>query len=116
VPAKPKIIVKLKPYTMESRDINKKVSQALEAFESISYLPHTDEWNDTLMTKLRATQHKKRLMTSHMLFLALLVFILAGNIAFGLKMLGTDRRHSEQGARLETISNEFLINPISAKN
>ena len=116
MPAKPKIIVKLKPYTMERTDINKKVGEALEGFGSMPYLSPTEEWNNTLISKLNASHRAKRLRTSHVLFIIFIALILGGNVAFGLKMLSTDSRHSDQGNRLEAVSNEFLINSVSAKN
>ncbi len=101
---------------MEKIDIHKKIDQALEAFERISYLSPTDEWNDTLLSRLKATQKRKRLRSSHVLFIIFIALILGGNVVFGLKMLSNEGGSSEQANRLQAISNEFLINPVSAKN
>ena len=101
---------------MDNTDINNKVSQALDAFDSISPLSPTDEWQDTLMSRLTGNQPKKRLQNSHVLLFIFVALILGGNVAFGLRMLSTEISHSGEANSLEAVSNEFLINPVSAKN
>jgi hypothetical protein len=101
---------------MDNTDKNKNINQALGAFEAMNDLTPSDHWDESLMRKLQATQRKKKLKPSYILFIVFTLLVLGGNVVYGVKMLSTDVDRSDQDSRLEAVSKAFLINPESVKN
>ena len=100
---------------MENTDIGNNVRQALESFDAIRPLSPSSQWTEGLMSKLKASRSPKVGYTG-VIIAACLTLILSGNVYYGVRILTASRDSSDGGHRLDTISSEFLVNPITAKN
>jgi hypothetical protein len=101
---------------MKEPDIHNSIFQALREYELMEELQPSSEWQDSLMEKLAGS---KRLTQSrpHVLVAVAIVILLIMNIGSLLTIRST---HSGQtlhrDAALQSISSEFLFQPISLSN
>ena len=95
---------------MENTKINKRINQALEEFQSIGEVQPSLAWTESVMREISGTKRVTKIKSSSTVLVVFMGLILSGNLIFGIKMLT-----GEEGNKLEAISRDFLINPITAK-
>jgi hypothetical protein len=102
---------------MKKQELNNKVLQTLQEFESIPSLQPTEAWEQDLMSKIDTAKLHHASPISKTKIIVVILFIAAINIGF---LLSAVVHHSHQtlsrNSDLQVISKEFLINPTSLNN
>ena len=102
---------------MKEQELNNRVSQTLQEFESIENIQPSSEWNDLLMQKLSLAKPNSLAKFSSPKFAVLILFVVMANIGFVFKTVMHDTQQTpNRDKELQVISNELLINPSSINN
>ena len=102
---------------MKEQELNNKVSQTLQEFESMENIQPSAEWNNSLMQKLSVAKPNSIAGFSSSKFAVLMLFVVMANIGFVFKTVMNDSQQTpNRDKELQVISKELLINPISINN
>lgn len=93
---------------MNHQEINKKIKQKLQDFESLEIISVSDNWDAQLNEKLFSNQSvKQKYVKKYTLILVCLVVL---NISFiTYTFIGTSERKENTTSNLRLVSNELLI-------
>jgi len=99
---------------MEDSELNKKVLNCIESFDSLESLNPSEEWSKRLKSRLETVKPYKSSVFSPSKFTVAIFLIAILNIGIILTAIFNDSRHSlSRGSALEIISKEMLVNPNS---
>lgn len=99
---------------MKEQELNSRVQQTLDMFESLEYIQPSAGWDQSLSEKLAssASNHPSSFQTARSVIVMLVVILL--NVGIILTFITNDNRRSfNRSHDLQAISKEFLINPNS---
>ncbi len=100
---------------MKETEIDNQVSRMLMQFEDLDNLQPSEGWNEALTKKLSTTKQISAMPKSKLLMVSMFFIIL--NAGFIVKIfLSSSNAGANNNTSLQTISKEFLINPISLNN
>ena len=102
---------------MKKSEINNKVQQALEEFETIENIQPSTGWELSLMEKVSSKNLRPTSTFSKTKIVGVVIFFALINVGFFLSMM---LHNTQQGLgrnrELQLISKELLINPTSLNN
>jgi hypothetical protein len=103
---------------MKESELNNRISQMLNAFESIENIQPQEGWSQSLMDKLSSAKRPAYPGHSKTKFIVAILFIVLMNIGFILStIIKNDSRNTlSRNNDLQVISKELLINPTSLNN
>ena len=102
---------------MKEQELNNRVSQTLEEFESMESIQPTSEWNDSLMQKLSVAKQNSIAGFSLSKYAVVMLFVVIANIGFVFKTVINDSQQTpNRDKELQVIVKELLINPGSINN
>jgi hypothetical protein len=102
---------------MKESEINSRIEETLGAFDALGEIKTSPEWNRLLMARLATPGRTafKEVVTSR--FAVMLAIILLINIGVLLNIIiGPKHNTAYRNLELKSISQDFLINPISLNN
>jgi hypothetical protein len=112
-----KIVRQSNNKTMENSGLDRKVSNILHEFEKLGDIQPSDDWNQSLMSRLSSTRPNSGGMSSITPFALMVLLFLLVNLGFiTTSIIGDSTQAQPRNKELLVISNELLINPISLNN
>jgi hypothetical protein len=100
---------------MKESEVNDQVNLKLYEFETITDIQPTAEWSLTLMKKIDSSHSNSGLRTSAIRIIAMVLIIVDMGIILN-SILGESKQSQLSDKELQTVVNEFLINPVSINN
>ena len=102
---------------MKEQELNKKVFESIQEFESIGNIESSVEWNNSLIQKISLAKPNSRfVMVSHK-YLLIVMLIAVLNIGLIFKAINiSSNQIPSRKEELKLVSKELLINPISLNN
>lgn len=102
---------------MKEQELNTRVSQTLQEFESMENIQPSAEWNDSLMQKLSVAKPNSIATFSSSKYAVVMLFVVMANIGFVFTAVMNDSPQApNRDKELQTISKELLSNPSSINN
>ena len=102
---------------MQEQELNNRVSQTLQEFESIENIQPSAEWNDSLMQRLSVAKQNSTTTFYLPKYAVVIAFVVMANIGFVFKTMMNDSQQTpSRDKELQVISKELLINPGSINN
>lgn len=102
---------------MKEQELNKKVFESIQEFESIGNIESSVEWNNSLIQKISLAKPNSRFAMASPRYLLIVMLIVVLNIGLIFKVINiSSSQISSRKEELKFVSKEFLINPISLNN
>ena len=102
---------------MKESELNNKVQQALDEFETIGNIQPSSGWELSLMEKVSSTGYRPSSTFSKTKLVIVVMFFALINVGFFVSvMLHKSTQDLSTNRELQLISKELLINPTSLKN
>jgi hypothetical protein len=99
---------------MEAPEFNKKATEMLEAFAYLDPIEPSEDWQQSLLLKLADTKPAPEASFSPMSYTAVMFFFILLNCVFVFSLMKKETpQYNNRVARLETISQELLMNSSS---
>jgi hypothetical protein len=104
-------------YKMKESKENNDLLKTIEVFDNIAVLHPSEEWNQSLMTRLVSVKPYATPVSMTTKISVLVVFIVLLNVGFILNaFISNSHRRVQRNNDLKVISKELLINPVSINN
>lgn len=101
---------------MTESEINRKVEEAIQRFESAAILATDEAWDNTLQAEIAQRKHSSRGTSRSFILAVAITFILILNIGSFLFIKAHNSSVSGSTERNRLIANELLINPGGVAN
>ncbi len=102
---------------MQEQELNNRVSQTLQEFESMENIQPSSEWNDSLMQKLSVAKPNSIARFSSSKYALLMLLVVIANIGFIFKTtMNESQQTPSREKELQVISKELLSNSSSINN
>ncbi len=99
---------------MKEQELNNKVSQILNEFESMEGIQPSSDWDASLLKKLNYSKHNKFISSPLINIAAVVVVVVIINAGFLVNLLSKPTNESiTRKDELQIVSKELLINPTS---
>lgn len=102
---------------MKETDINGIVLQKLNEFENLERIHPSEAWNKSLINRLSGINTASTSVFLSAKFIIALLFFVLINAGFILNSMVHNPNHrQDRNGEFKTLSEEFLINPVSLNN
>ena len=102
---------------MQETGINKIVLQKLNEFENLERIHPSEEWNRSLINRFAGINPGSTSVSLSAKFIIALLFFVLINAGFILNSMVRNSNHTQdRNGKFKTLSEEFLINPVSLNN